>query len=87
MGHAFQFKIQAISDAQTLPRIINFFAQRDLILASVRCETNVDVQQISLIAPGLDSAGARIIAEKMRSMVLVEAVEMKPAAPRKRKIV
>ncbi|WP_219895046.1 hypothetical protein [Aquisediminimonas profunda] len=78
MGLAFLFEIRASSDAQTLSRIINFFAQRDLILASARYETQTDVQQISLVVPNLDPASAHVIAEKMRSMVLVEAVEMKP---------
>jgi hypothetical protein len=84
MTHAFEYRIRATANPQTLSRIINFFAQRDLLPTSVRCDTRADALDVFIVASDLDPAHAQIIAEKMRSMVLVEEVEMTPAVLRKR---
>jgi hypothetical protein len=84
MTYAFQYKIRATANAQTLSRIINSFAQRDLLPTSVLCETRAGGLDISILMPDLDPATAQIIAEKMRSMVLVEDVQMTSAVLRKR---
>jgi hypothetical protein len=76
MSHVFRFRIRAVSDAQTLSRVINLFAQRGLIPNSVRCRTFMDIQKISITVSDADLACATIIAEKMRATFLVEDVEL-----------
>jgi hypothetical protein len=70
------FRIRAHAEPQTLLRVLNFFAQRDLL----PLETH-SVQQKSWLAINISVVGmpfeiAEIIAEKLRQTVLVTSVEL-----------
>lgn len=74
-----RFEIDARSDAQTLPRLINFFAQRSLTPSFVQAEMKGSTTYVVIEQLSVDPAHALIIAEKMRACVLVESVALKVA--------
>ncbi|WEK41937.1 MAG: hypothetical protein P0Y64_11070 [Candidatus Sphingomonas colombiensis] len=69
-----RFEIIAASDPQSLPRLINYFAQRDVIPSLVRVEARGASMHFVIELPALAAPHAAIIAEKMRASVLVERV-------------
>jgi len=69
-----RFDIAAAADPQALVRLLNNFAQLDLLPQRVRAVTDGGSVKIRIELPGLAEREARIIAEKMRSSVLVKSV-------------
>lgn len=55
-------------------RVLDLFAQRSLVIDSAQVARHGDAFHIDVVATGLAEHPARIIAEKLRSMVLVTAV-------------
>ena len=76
-----RFDIVTRSDPQALIRLLNHFAQRDLLPGHVTATEADGRLNICIDQPDMDEKQARIIAEKMGSSVLVEAVRLQPAAP------
>jgi hypothetical protein len=71
-----EFRIRALADVQTLLRLVNSFAQRGLTPSDLTARVDGAWLDISISQPGLDHAGAALIAEKMRATHQVSAVEI-----------
>jgi len=70
------FSVRADVHPGTLPRLIERFAQRNLVPSSVQARVigAGDVMAVDIHVLGLDRVAADIIAEGMRQMVPVERV-------------
>lgn len=68
------FDIVARADPQTLIRLLNYFAQLGLLPNRVNAVEVGGSVMVRIAQPELGEHQARIIAEKMRSSVLVESV-------------
>lgn len=75
-----RFDIVTRTDPQALIRLLNHFAQRDLLPGHVTATQADGRLAICIIQPDMDEKQARIIAEKMGSSVLVETVCLQPGA-------
>lgn len=73
----FRFDVVARADPQALMRLINCFAQLGLLPRRMRSVEADGLVTIYVEQPGLGEQQARIIAEKMRSSVLVETVRVR----------
>ncbi len=71
-----RFEITAAAEAQTLPRLINYFAQRDLTPSLVRAEVRGAAVMVVIEQALLEPGHAAVIAEKMRCSVCVEDVKL-----------
>ncbi|MEO7170663.1 MAG: hypothetical protein ABIY39_09840 [Sphingomonas sp.] len=71
-----RFELETEAGAQTLSRLINYFAQRDLTPSSVRSDVTGDLLRLTIEQRAIDPAHARIIAEKMRASVLVHSLTL-----------
>lgn len=69
-----RFEVRAAGDSETIPRLLNFFAQRGLTPQRVRAELVGGRVYALFEQAGLEDREAQIIVEKMRSSVLVEYV-------------
>jgi hypothetical protein len=69
-----RFEIRAASDAHTLLRLLNYFAQRGLTPSSVRADVVGTTAFVVIEQAALEPGHASIIAEKMRCSVLAEEV-------------
>lgn len=69
--HLDWFKIQAMADAQTLLRVLNLFAQRDLLPTQVIANTDDQKLELEIAVATSGCAVRDLIAEKMRQLVLV----------------
>ncbi|GAA0304256.1 hypothetical protein GCM10009087_12660 [Sphingomonas oligophenolica] len=72
-----RFSVRARADAQTLSRLVNYFAQMDLTPSRVRAEEAHGMLRVSIEQGDIPDDRAELIAEKMRSSVLVESVELR----------
>lgn len=70
-----RFTIRARPDPQTLPRLLNYFAQVGEIPRRVVADIDTEAT-IAIDIVGLSDHQLEIIAEKMRSSFLVTAVEL-----------
>jgi hypothetical protein len=71
------FEVEAEPSAQTLSRVLEGFARRDLMPEKVSCTLCGDSLLISIAQSGVDDAQLAIMAETMRASVLVKSVELK----------
>ncbi len=71
------FEVEAAPTAQTLSRVLEGFARRDLMPEAVSCTLRGDHLLISIAQAGVDDAQLAIMAETMRASVLVKSVELK----------
>ncbi|PQM28020.1 hypothetical protein CVO77_05690 [Sphingopyxis lindanitolerans] len=65
------FRIAAIPDPQSLPRILGFFAQRAIIPSTMRMRHLRQHMHIEVAVAGLDPAHAAILAAKLGEMFAV----------------
>lgn len=72
-----RFDVVARVDPQTLIRLLNPFAQLGLLPSRVDAIEAEGLVTVCIEQPDLAEQQARIIAEKMRSYVLVEAVSLR----------
>ena len=72
-----RFDIIARADPQTLPRLLNPFAQIGAMPSRVSAVEASELLTVRIDQPELGEQEARIIAEKMRSSVLVETVRVR----------
>ena len=70
------FSIRTAADAQATSRVVEHFAMRSLLPEMVRAIRDGDTLQIEIELHDLDEVSAAIIAEKMRSSVLVDEVSL-----------
>ena len=70
------FKVWAAAEPQTLPRLLNYFAQRDLLASRVEASVSDGETHVVIEVEGLPAPAAEMIAEKMRQSVLVARVEI-----------
>lgn len=71
-----QFRIEALVDPQSLPRIAGFFAQRAIIPAEMTMRIADERMIIDVAAPGLTPVQADIIAAKLAEVFAVLAVRV-----------
>ncbi|MGI4880547.1 MAG: hypothetical protein ACRYG4_24035 [Janthinobacterium lividum] len=71
-----RFDIVAQADSQTLGRLINYFAQQGLVPNRFSAVVAGGSVKVRIEHPDLGEQQCRIIAEKMRSAVIVEAVRV-----------
>lgn len=73
------FDIEAGLDPQSLPRILNLFAQRWLMPRHVSMRQEGERLLVAIEMSDLDRDAAELIAAKLRDMVLVTGVALKHA--------
>ncbi|KTE18814.1 hypothetical protein ATE67_17110 [Sphingopyxis sp. H050] len=71
-----RFRIDAIPDPQSLPRIAGFFAQRAMIPSAMRMRMLRRQMRVEVTVDGLDAVQAAIIAAKLGEMFAVIEVEL-----------
>ncbi len=71
-----RFRIDAIPDPQSLPRIAGFFAQRAMIPSMMRMRMLRQHMRVEVTVGGLDAAQAAVIAAKLGEMFAVIEVEL-----------
>lgn len=77
---AYHFMIQAEADASTLSRVLEIFAQRDLIPDEVTCKrTNGDELHIHMAISRLPADKAANLADRIRNIIPVMRVVLEPA--------
>jgi len=70
------YAVRASADPHVVLRLLNFFAQRDLVPDAVRVRRLGDEIGVVIEQPGVSEHTATVIAEKMRSLVAVSSVEL-----------
>jgi hypothetical protein len=70
-----RFSVRAEADAQTLMRILNYFAQRDMLPTKVIATVIGSFLDIEVDVAGMDFAERDLISQKLRQLVLVSAVQ------------
>lgn len=70
------FEIIAGVDPHVALRMLNYFAQRDLVPSMFRVRRTRGVLDIRVVVPGLAEHDASVIAEKMRTQFAVSAVTL-----------
>ncbi|MBU0826020.1 MAG: hypothetical protein KKA44_00090 [Alphaproteobacteria bacterium] len=73
------FRIVAVPDPQTLPRIAGIFAQRSLIPSMVSAQLRGGLFNIEVALDDLDAQTAAIITAKLRESVLIASAVCDPA--------
>lgn len=71
-----RFRIDAVLDPQTLPRIAGLFAQRALVPAMMRMRVLRGHMRVEVKVAGLGAAHAAVIAAKLGEMFAVIEVEL-----------
>jgi len=71
-----RFRIEAIPDPQSLPRIAGFFAQRAMIPLAMRMRMLRQHMRIEVTVDGLTAAQAAVVAAKLGEMFAVIEVEL-----------
>jgi hypothetical protein len=66
-----RFRIDAILDPHSLPRVAGFFAQRAIMPSMMRMQVDDDIMHIEVTVEGLGDAEAAIIAAKLHEAVTV----------------
>ena len=66
-----RFRIDAILDPQSLPRVANFFAQRAFVPGALTMHLLPSHMRIEVVVAGLEAAQAAIIAAKLGEVVAV----------------
>lgn len=73
------FRIVAVPDPQTLPRIMGIFAQRTLVPAMLSSQLHGGMLHIETALDDLDAPTAAIVTAKLCEAVLVTSVCCDPA--------
>ena len=66
-----RFRIDAILDPQSLPRVANYFAQRAIMPHALTMHLLPSHMHIEVVVAGLEAAQAAIIAAKLGEVVAV----------------
>lgn len=81
MTQTARFSVRACADPQTLPRLIQYIAQLGLVPSAVQARQRGGMMTVLIEQADIGDAQARLIAEKMRASVLVEAVSLHAISP------
>ena len=76
-----RFRIAALADPQSLPRITGFFGQRGLVPAAVAMQTGDGAMRLRIDVSGLDDGAAAVIASKLGALFAVTDVAMSDGVP------
>lgn len=71
-----RFRIDAIADPQSLPRIAGFFAQRAMVPSMLRMRMLRQHMRVEVAVAGLTAAQAAVIAAKLGEIFAVIEVEL-----------
>ena len=66
-----RFRVDAILDPQSLPRVANCFAQRAFVPSALTMHVLPSHMRIEVVVAGLEAAQAAIIAAKLGELVAV----------------
>ncbi|MGB3378490.1 MAG: hypothetical protein WBA55_06935, partial [Allopontixanthobacter sediminis] len=80
-GSAWRFEIEALPDPQSLPRVLDYFAQRSIVLETLAMSTENGQLVIRMTANDLPEHHAMVLAAKIGQLVLVEAVRLEMRLP------
>ena len=83
-NHTVVFTVHAAADPQVLPRVLELFALRNVVPRRVLGRTvgqSADTFRIDVETDALTARAADQMAERLRSMVPVEAVRARRRAP------
>ena len=71
-----RFRVDAILDPQSLPRVANYFAQRSIVPSAMAMQLLPTHMRIEVTVAGLPPGQAAIIAAKLGEVVAVTASEL-----------
>lgn len=71
-----RFDIRFDRCPQTLPRLLDLFAQRDQLLVSVCMQADREGYRLLIEVDGLPAQHIEVLAEKMRAIILVRKVSL-----------
>lgn len=71
-----RFRVDAILDPQSLPRVANYFAQRSIVPSAMAMQILPTHMQIEVTVAGLAPGQAAIIAAKLGEVVAVTGAEL-----------
>lgn len=74
------FRIDAILDPQSLPRVANYFAQRSIVPSAMAMQVMPTHMRIEVTVAGLAAGQAAIIAAKLGEVVAVTTAELENLA-------
>ena len=74
------FRIDAILDPQSLPRVANYFAQRSIVPSAMAMQVLPTHMRIEVTVAGLAAGQAAIIAAKLGEVVAVTGAELENLA-------
>jgi hypothetical protein len=74
-----EFAIRADAEADSLCRLLGFFAQLSLVPQRVEVTRGDEGLQLTLRQDGITAHRAEVVAQKMRSLVCVAEVDWRPA--------
>ena len=74
---ATRFDVRALADPGTLPRILELFANRGLVPDRVRSAQDGEHVRVRIEIEGMEDDLARYIAECLRQIYVVEAVDIR----------
>ena len=74
-----RFRVDAILDPQSLPRVANCFAQRAFVPSALTMHVLPSHMRIEVVVAGLEAAQAAIIAAKLGELVAVLRSEIDTA--------
>lgn len=77
------FRVRTAADPQALLRVLGLLAQRDLVPSALRVSRHAQELIVAIVQPGLSDEEARIISEKLRSLVIVGGVELEMCLERR----
>ncbi len=78
------FTIRATAEAQVMPRVLELFALRGLVPSRFHGRVMADGRlQIDIAVGGLDAGQATHLAARLRNIILVESVLLRPPAMRR----
>lgn len=70
------FTVTADPDPQILLKVLGFFSQRSLVPAEIQAKAQSQELKLSIIQPDMGENVAQLVAEKLRSCVLVRNVDL-----------
>ncbi len=71
-----RFRVEAILDPQSLPRVANYFAQRSIVPSAMAMQVLPTHMRIEVTVAGLPPGQAVIIAAKLGEVVAVTGSEL-----------
>jgi hypothetical protein len=81
IGHRARFAIRSAADADPLLRALSLLAQLGLTPLEVRWRRRRQHAALDIVQDGLEPDRAQIVAEKVRALVAVSAVELTLQTP------